>query len=78
MLFFFSLFHPFKVSIVATTFMERIQKLHGVPKIIVSDRDPIFTGNLWTDFFLVWVLNWLIAHLTTLNMMGKLRLSINL
>jgi hypothetical protein len=42
---FFSLSHPFKESTVATTFMEMVQKLHGVPKIIVSDRDPIFTGN---------------------------------
>jgi transposase InsO family protein len=48
---FFSLSHPFKVSTVATTFMEIVQKLHGVPKIIVSDRDPIFTRNLWTDLF---------------------------
>jgi hypothetical protein len=42
---FCSLSHPFKESIVATTFMETIQKLHGIPKIIVSDRDPNFTGK---------------------------------
>jgi hypothetical protein len=48
---FFSLSHPFKASTIATTFMETIQKLHGVPKIIVSDRDPIFTGNFWTELF---------------------------
>jgi hypothetical protein len=40
--------HPFKASIVATTFMETVQKLHGSPKISVSDRDPIFTGHFWT------------------------------
>ena len=40
--------HPFKASTVATTFMEIIQKLHGNPKIIVSDIDPIFTGNFCT------------------------------
>jgi hypothetical protein len=34
-----------------TTFMETFQKIHGVPKIIVSDRDPIFTGNFWTELF---------------------------
>ena len=39
---------PFKPSTIATAFMETIQKLHGNPKIIVSDRDPIFTGNFWT------------------------------
>ena len=45
---FFSLSHPFKASIVSTAFMETIQKLHGSPNIIVSDRDPIFTGHFWT------------------------------
>jgi hypothetical protein len=35
---FFSLSHPFKESIVASTFIETIQKLHGVPKIIVSAK----------------------------------------
>ena len=42
---FCALSHPFKESIVATTFMDTIQKLHGNPRVIVSDRDPIFTGN---------------------------------
>jgi len=48
---FCALSHPFKVSIVSTAFMEKIQKLQGNPKIIVSDRDPIFTGNFWTKLF---------------------------
>ena len=39
---FFSLSHHFKVSTVVETFTKTVQKLHGVPKIIVSDRDPIF------------------------------------
>ena len=43
--------HPFKASTVATTFMDRIQKLHGSPRVIVSDGDPIFTGNFWTELF---------------------------
>jgi hypothetical protein len=46
-----SLSHPFKASTVATTFMETIQNLHGVPKIIVSDRDPIFTLNFLMELF---------------------------
>ena len=42
---FCALCHPFKSSAIATTLMETIQKLHGNPNIIVSDRDPIFNGN---------------------------------
>ena len=45
---FCALSHPFKAITVYTAFMETIQKIHGNPKIIVSDRDPIFTGNFWT------------------------------
>ena len=42
---FCALSHPFKVGTIATAFMETIRKLHGNLKIIVSDRDPIFTNN---------------------------------
>jgi hypothetical protein len=45
---FCALSHLFKASTVATAFMETVQKLHGNPKIIVSHRDPIFTGHFWT------------------------------
>jgi hypothetical protein len=48
---FCALSHPFKASIVTTAFMDIVQKLHGTPKIIVSDRDPIFTGNFWIELF---------------------------
>jgi hypothetical protein len=48
---FCALSHPFKASTVATAFMETVQKLHGSPKIIVSDRDPIFTRHFWTELF---------------------------
>ena len=43
--------HTFKATTIANYFMETIQKLHGTPNIIVSDRDPIFTGNFWTRLF---------------------------
>ena len=48
---FCALSHPFKSSTIFTAFMETIQKLHGNPKIIVSDRDPIFTRIFWTKLF---------------------------
>ena len=49
--YFCALSHPFKARTIATEFMETIQKIHGNRKIIVSDRDPIFTGNSWTKLF---------------------------
>jgi hypothetical protein len=48
---FCALSHPFKSSTIATAFMETVQKLHGSPNIIVSDKDPIFTGHFWTELF---------------------------
>ena len=48
---FCALYHPFKASMVSNSFMETVQKLHGTPNIIVSDRDPIYTGNVWTGLF---------------------------
>jgi hypothetical protein len=48
---FSALSHPFNASTLATAFMKIVQKLHGTPKIIVSDRDPIFTRNFWTKLF---------------------------
>ena len=48
---FCALSHQFKASTVATTFMDTIQKLHGNPRVIVSDIDPIFTGNFSTKLF---------------------------
>jgi hypothetical protein len=48
---FCALSHPFKASIVSIAFMETIQKLHGSPKIIVSDKNSIFTGHFWTKIF---------------------------
>ena len=48
---FCALSDPFKGSTIATTFMDTIQNLHGNPRVIVSDRDPIFTGNFWIELF---------------------------
>ena len=31
-------------------FIDICHKLHGVPKVIVSDRDPSFVGKLWQSF----------------------------
>ena len=32
-------------------FLKDIFKLHGIPKVIISDQDVKFTGNFWSYLF---------------------------
>ena len=41
----------YKVVNIADILMKQIFRLHGVPKVIVSDRDTNFIGNFWKDLF---------------------------
>jgi hypothetical protein len=43
--------HPFTTAKVATSYLDNVFKLHGLPKIMISDRDPIFTRNFWQAIF---------------------------
>ena len=36
-------------KVVARLFRDHVWKLHGMPLRILSDRDPRFTGGLWTE-----------------------------
>jgi hypothetical protein len=36
---------------VADIFLKEVACLHGIPKTIVSDRDPKFTSNFWKGLF---------------------------
>ena len=46
-----TLSHPYTTSTVAKAFFKAIIHLHGFPNSIVSDWDPVFTGNVWHDLF---------------------------
>ena len=41
----------YKVANIADIFLKQIFRLHGVPKVIISDRDPKFTENFWKSLF---------------------------
>ncbi|MCO5564356.1 hypothetical protein L7F22_018016 [Adiantum nelumboides] len=36
---------------IASLFVQHIFRIHGLPRSIISDRDPIFTGHFWTSLF---------------------------
>jgi hypothetical protein len=48
-------FIPVKLTHMATNivdvYMREITRLHGIPKTIVSDKDPKFTSKFWKGFF---------------------------
>ena len=44
---FIGLSHPYIAQEVARAFMDRVVALHGVTSVIISDRDKIFTSNVW-------------------------------
>ena len=48
---FISISSKSKASQVTDTYVKNIFKLHGFPKVIVSDRDPKFTNNFWKELF---------------------------
>lgn len=47
---FLALSHPYTAKLVAETFIASIAKLHGMPKSIISDRDPVFISHFWREF----------------------------
>ena len=41
----------YKVINIADIFLKEIFRLHGIPKVIISDQDVKFTGNFWRSLF---------------------------
>ena len=48
---FVALKHPYFAKLVVEIFVKEIVCLHGMPRTIVSNRDPIFTSQFWEEFF---------------------------
>ena len=40
-----------KAANIADIFIKEVFRLHGISKVIISDRDPKFTGNFWKSLF---------------------------
>ena len=41
----------YKAANIADIFLKQIFQLHGIPKVIISDRDPKFKGKFWKYLF---------------------------
>jgi hypothetical protein len=52
--------YPYTALSIAQLFLNHVYRYHGMPHIIISDRDRIFTSALWQELFKL-------SH-TTLNM----------
>lgn len=48
---FIPIHHPYTALQIAKVFLDHVYKYHGLPKAIISDRDPVFTSNLWQELF---------------------------
>lgn len=48
---FLPLAHSYTALQVARLFFYHLFKLHGLPKTIVCDRDPLFVSKFWKDLF---------------------------
>jgi hypothetical protein len=48
---FIPLTHLYTAGSVTQLFLDNIFKLHGLPKTIVSDCDPVITSHFWKELF---------------------------
>lgn len=48
---FIALSHPFTSEHIVDLFKTHFYRLHGLPTVIISDRDRLFTSNTWKQVF---------------------------
>ena len=49
--YFVALSHLFTAKDITRYFIQKIVRVHGFPKIIFSNRDPIFLSQFWSELF---------------------------
>lgn len=50
---FIPLSHPYTAIEVAQAYLDNIFRLHGMPEVVISDRDPTFLSEVWQEIFRV-------------------------
>ncbi|CAM8895695.1 unnamed protein product [Rhodiola kirilowii] len=48
---FIPLSHPYTVTSVADAFIKEVVRLHGIPEVIITDRDRVFLSHFWQHLF---------------------------
>lgn len=48
---FMTLKHPFLAKTVVKSFIQKVVRLIGFPRSLVSDRDKVFLNLFWTEIF---------------------------
>lgn len=48
---FLALSHPITAKMVSEISIDWVVKLHGMPRSIINDWDPIFLSHFWKEFF---------------------------
>ena len=48
---FIPLKHPYTTVTVAKVFVSNVVRLHGIPTLVINDRDKVFTSAFWQTLF---------------------------
>jgi hypothetical protein len=48
---FIPIHHPYMALQIAKVYVDNVYKLHGLPQVLISDRDPVFASSVWQELF---------------------------